>query len=406
MKKDFLLKNIAKSMLRLILFMFSIKSLMLTGAIISHGDKKVHKTVIAADESNKNIIVFWTSESIKKLRSRVGLAFNSSTDGGKLWLKKPIPFSGNAKSRWVNDFLPMLSFDKEGFLHVVWLQADNRTSPRYSVTKDLGKNWISPVIIGKVKAISRSGVALGIDYSRDNTELNPFVVEENDEEQSESRKRIWAMYDEYRLRGVMVEGQGDKWHNVPVKVARTRNLAGEVKHALQHGSERYVLRLQKQTALCLMRYKDKKWSTYLLAQSKQPIDVAARHSLAMDSKGAIYVVFSEQGKLNCLYMECFGSKVGKIKLPELKGNIKAPVVAVSEQGLISIICQVVSEKNKSRIAYTSTRNNIKSWSKFKFLKNSGSRQSFPDAVVIDDKMIISYTEDKQAAVAIVTDIPK
>lgn len=151
--------------------------------------------------------------------------------------------------------------------------------------------------------------------------------------------------------------------------------------------------------MCLLRYKNRKWSTYLIFKSKKTIDMAARHSFVIDSKGAIYFVFCKQGKLYCLYMERFGSKVKKVDLPKLDGNIKAPVVDVSKRGVICVVCQVENGNGgkNSRIAYTSSRNGINSWGEFKFLKDSNLRQSFPDMVIVDDKILISYTEAKQAA---------
>ena len=393
------MKSKVKLVLSFTIYMSSMQYLILSGAIISPGDKKVHKTTIVADKSSKNIVVFWTSENVKNFKSRVSLVFNSSKDGGKSWLKTPKIFIGNAKSSWINDFLPMLRFDKVGLLHMVWLQTDNRTAPRYSMTRDLGKSWTPPVIIGKVKSISRSGVAMGIDYSRDIMELNPFLADESEDKPSEPVKRIWSMYDDYRLHGMMVETSKKKWYSVPVRVSRTRNLPGKVKYALQYGTERYILRLQKRSSLCLLRCKNRKWSTHLIFQSQKPIDMAARHSFVVDSKGAIYFVFCEQAKLHCLYMERFGSKVRKVDLPKLDGNIKAPVVAISKRGVVCIACQVdnVNTENNSRIAYISSRSGSKLWSKFKFLKKSGSKQSFPDMVMVDDRILISYTEAKQAA---------
>ena len=363
------------NVLFMILFLMLMHQSANAWTVISGTDKKVHKTVIATNDQHKKIMVFWTTESLKNFKGRVSLCFNRSADGGGSWETAPIPFAGNAKSGWVSDYLPALCFDRSGVLHTVWLQADNKTAPRYSKTADFGSKWTVPVIIGKEKAIWRGGVSLAIDTNDYSAELNPFPNADASAigEVAKPCQMLWSMYDEYRLYGVMVEADSAKWHSVPMKISRKYNGPGKVLYALQHGKSRYILRLQQGKKLFLLRRKAGKWSSRLVFQAEQKLEMAGNHSFAVDSHGALYVVFACNGKLNCLRTKNFNEKWESLRLPESQGLIRVPVIDISGNNNIYIACQVDGplkgkKKNISKIAYLSSLDQGQSWTAFKFLQ--------------------------------------
>ncbi len=390
--------------LSLILFAMLLHQSANAWTIISGADKKVHKTVIATDSQHRKIMIFWTTESLKNFKGRVSLRFNRSADGGGSWETAPIPFAGNAKSRWVSDYLPALCFDKSAVLHAVWLQADNKTAPRYSKTTDLGRKWTVPVIIGKEKAIWRGGVSLAVDTNDYSMELNPFPNADASTtgEEAKPGQMLWSMYDEYRLYGVMVEADSVKWHSVPTKISRKYNGPGKVLCALQHGKSRYILRLQQGKKLFLLRRKAGKWSSRLVFQAEQKLEMADNHSFAVDSQGGVYVVFACNGKLNCLRTKNFNEKWESLRLSESQGIIRVPVIGMSGNNRIVVACQVDGllegkKKNVSRIAYLSSPDQGQSWTAFKLLPDNGTNQVLPDMTVANDRLFISCTRDKQAA---------
>jgi hypothetical protein len=371
-------------------FLLSITTLLIVShelcadTIISGKDKKVHKTVIAAANNWKDVVVFWTSESLKNHKGRVSLYFNRSLNDGRKWRNKPFSFCGNAKSAWIHDLLPKLCFDNSGQLHMAWIQADNKTSPRYSATKDFGDNWSPPQMIGVKTSTYKSGVTLGIENVDDS-------------------KKIWSMYDDGKLYATFSEKtpQAEGWENADFKIGYTYKSPGISLYAVQRGKYRYVLRLLSGRNLVLLVYNGKAWSGHKVYSGRDRLSMAENHSFAVDSDGVIYVAYSDRGKLYCRSSRDNGRKWDKVQLPSVKGMQKVPVVGVTPKGMIYIVFQVdwngiKTEKKISSIAYCKSIDKGKIWAEIEMLPNEGTIQKSPDMITSGERMLISYTQDKQA----------
>ncbi len=362
---------------------------------ISGSDNEVVKTTITVDNTGEFVVVMWTTRDCFPPQQRWGLhlRFNSSTDGGANWKGRPVNFIHNSPAD-ASDVLPELAFDNQGKLHLLWSRGDDRASPYYTSSLDLGLSWNDPIAIGLEGYgwVQHNGLGLAV---------------------SEDGKNLWAFHNDadWTANDCGSSDGGLTWTQLGRHLAAGSRMDGGnptqsyCSDAIVVGDYRYVLR-KRNDRLNVLTYDGNTWSSSTPTQVKNPLSLADDHTIAADSDGGIYIVFSDAGGIFCMRSAdsgvTWGDKVRVDDSPE--GKHLLPVIGTMGDGILAIAWQDGRE-SVSAIRYSISKDAGKTWGASEILSPSAMSQTAPDMYIANETLYFSYTEDGRAFFARIPPVP-
>ena len=362
---------------------------------ISGSDSEVVNTTLSVDNSGESVFVMWTTKDCYPPQHGWGLhlRFNTSSDGGANWKGRPVNFAHNSPVG-SSDVLPELAFDSQGKFHLLWSRGNDRESPYYSSSLDLGLSWSDPKSIGLEGYgwVQRNG--LGLTVSQDGKHLWAF---HNDADWtandcgSSDGGLTWSQLGRHLATGGGIDGGNP-----------TQSYCSD---AIAVGEYRYVLR-ERNNQLNVVTYDGNKWSSSTPTPVENPLSLADDHTIAADSHGSIYIVFGDAGGIFCMRSADNGvTWEDKVRVDDgSDGEHLLPVIGIMADGTFAVAWQDGREK-VSAIRYATSKDAGKTWGASEILSPSAMNQTAPDMYIVNETLYFSYTEDGRAFFARVPAVP-
>ncbi len=347
-----------------------------SAVLVSGDDKQVRATTICADSSGQNIVLFWESKQFSSGSEH--LRFNRSANGGRRWKTQPFEFPLNNNYVYFSDYLPETVFDQNGTLHVLWSQRSDTQSPSYVQTTNMGDTWSAKSNIGKSNLPRYEGLALCA---------------------AKDASGLWAFYADYDWHSYVCTsaGSGKSWAVVDGPAAGDP-LKGFCSSAAAYGERRYVLRIRDDKPEVLA-YDGAAWSIFVIDSTSGPVSMAENHSIAVDSKGRVYVVYAESGKVWCLRSDDQGKSFSKVVVATGEG-VQVPVITVTGKDSIAVAWQ-----QGNQVRYSVSSDVANSFADSKIIARSSSAQTAPDICSVGESLYFSFTQDGSAWFAGYPDVP-
>jgi len=347
-----------------------------SAVMVSGDDRQVRASTICADSSGQSIVLFWESKQFSSGSEH--LRFNRSANGGRRWKTQPFEFPLNNNNVYFSDYLPETAFDQNGTLHVLWSQRTDTQSPSYVQTNNMGDTWSAKTNIGKSNLPRYEGLALCV---------------------GKDTPGLWAFYADYDWHSYVCTSadNGKSWSSVDGPAAGDP-LKGFCSSAAAYGNRRYVLRIRDEKPEVLA-YDGAAWSFFVIDVSSGPISMAENHTIAVDSKGRIFAVYAESGKVWCLRSDDQGKSFSKVTVASGEG-VQVPVITVTGKDSIAVAWQ-----QGSQVRYSVSSDTAGSFPESKIISRSSSVQTAPDICSVGESLYFSYTQDGAAWFAGYPDVP-
>ena len=362
---------------------------------ISGSDSEVAKTTITVDNSGKTVFVMWTTRDCFPPQQQWGLhlRFNSSSDGGTNWKGPPVDFTHNSPVD-SSDVLPQPAFDAQKKLHLLWSRGNDKMSPYYASSLDLGLSWSDPKTIGLEGYgwVQLNGLGLSV---------------------SEDGRNLWAFHNDadWTANDCGSSDGGLTWRQLGRHIATGSDIDGGnptqsyCSDAIIVGDYRYVLR-KRNNHLNVVTFDGKKWSSSTPTPVKSPLSLADNHTIVADSEGAIYIVFSDAGEIYC--MRSADSSVtweDKVRVDDdSRGQHLLPVIGIMADGTLAVAWQDGREA-VSAIRYATSKDAGKTWGASEVLSPTAKNQTAPDMYIVNETLYFSYTDDGRAFFARIPAVP-
>ncbi len=353
--------------------------------LVSGTDAGVRATTLATSAAGSEVVVFWEST---QFANHEHLRFNRSGDGGETWRVKPFDFPFNVVNGWTSDYLPKAVFDQGGGLHLLWSQRNDTEGPGYVRSTDVGDTWTKKVTLGGGTLPRKLGLGLVV---------------------GESGKEIWAFYQDYRWHGYACQSadDGQSWTVVKdldggLGTDPTQSFCSS---AAGQGTRRYVLR-QSAGVLNVLCFDGNAVTLMTPLAAAGPLSLAATHTMGLDAKGRVFIVFGTAGRVYLMRSDDHGATFGmkrEVAPAQPKGQLLPVLALLPDDQVVVAWQQQTGEKSQIHVARSTDAG--ETFAPSVTVSPSDGTQSAPDMVAAGKTVYFSYTENGQAYVERQPELP-